>query len=30
MVERAYDMQGDRIAYVQENDKPSHEREREL
>jgi len=30
MVERSYDMQGDRIAYVQENDKPSHEREREL
>jgi uncharacterized protein (DUF488 family) len=30
MVERAYDMQGDRIAYVQENDKTSHESGREL
>lgn len=30
MVERAYDMQGDRIAYVQENDKTSHESGRGL
>ncbi|MDQ1336940.1 MAG: hypothetical protein QG552_3890 [Thermodesulfobacteriota bacterium] len=29
MVERAYDIQGDRIAYVQENDKTSQERGRE-
>jgi len=29
MVERAYDMQGDRIAYVQENDKPQRESGRE-
>jgi len=29
MVERAYDMQGDRIAYVQENEKPLHESGRE-
>ena len=29
MVERAYDIQGDRIAYVQENDKASQEGGRE-
>jgi hypothetical protein len=29
MVERAYDIQGDRIAYVQRNDKTSQENGRE-